>query len=113
MGGLVLVGGSGIGLGRRGYPAPTRRAAGGRNKEFNTGEHPSLPLPASRQTFKSGLRYYNKEGLRRNNAKHLGLISDKTCRLQAGLGGKKEYQKIFRPHQKVIHCKLLIILQLK
>ena len=113
MGGLVLVGGSGIGLGRRGYPAPTRRAAGGRNKEFNTGEHPSLPLPASRQTFKSGLRYYNKEGLRRNNAKHLGLISDKTCRLQAELGGKKEYQKIFRPHQKVIHCKLLIILQLK
>ena len=74
----------------RGYPAPTRRAAGGRNKEFNTGEHPSLPLPASRQTFKSGLRYYNKEGLRRNNAKHLGLISDKTCCLQAGLGGKKE-----------------------
>ena len=32
---------------------------------------PPLSLPASRQTFKSGLRYYNKEGPPcRNNAKH-------------------------------------------
>ena len=36
-----------------------------------------LSLPASRQTFKSGLRYYNKEGLCRNNAEHFNLKSNK------------------------------------
>ena len=49
-----------------------------------------LSLPASRQTFKSGLRYYNKEGLCRNNAEHFNLKSNKVSAAKpAG------WQKIF------------------